>query len=101
LMGLFLLGLLVMGLNSEVFPSELIWQVGAVSLLGLGGGIFLLRGWQWFPFLEKLLNRLPQKVARPFLKLTATLQALPNKSLLQALGISLLFNFLLIMIYLN
>lgn len=96
LMGLFMLGLLVLGLNPDVFPTEIVWQVGAVCLLGLVGGIFLLRGWRWFPFLEDLLNRLPQKMARPFLKLTATLQALPTKSLLQALSISLLFNFLLI-----
>jgi uncharacterized membrane protein YbhN (UPF0104 family) len=96
LMGLFLLGLLVLGFNPDVFPPELVWQVGAVCLLGLIGGILLLRGWRWFPFLETLLNKLPQKVARPFLKLTATLQALPTKSLLLALGISLLFNFLLI-----
>ncbi|MEZ4589951.1 MAG: lysylphosphatidylglycerol synthase domain-containing protein [Chloroflexota bacterium] len=47
-------------------------------------------------FLERWLDKLPQKVARPFLKLTATLKALPTKSLLLALGISLLFNFLLI-----
>jgi uncharacterized protein (TIRG00374 family) len=96
LMGLFLLGLLVLGLYPDVFPQDLVWQVGAVCLIGLVGGTLLLRGWQWFPFLEKLLNRLPQKVSRPFLKLTATLKALPAKSLLQALGISLLFNFLLI-----
>jgi len=96
LMGLFLLGLLVLGLNPDVFPPELVWQVGAVCLLGLVGGTLLLRGWRWFPFLETVLNKLPQKVARPFLKLTATLQALPTKSLLMALGISLLFNFLLI-----
>lgn len=96
LMGLFLLGLLVMGLNPTVFPPEILWQVGAICLLGLIGGIFLLRGWHWFPYLEKLLNRLPQKAARPFLKLIATLQALPTKALLLALGISLLFNFLLI-----
>ena len=95
LMGLFLLGLLVMGFNPDVFPPELLWQVGTVCLLGLLGGIFLLRGWRWFPFLNKLINRLPKQVARPFLKLTATLQALPTKSLLQALGISLVFNFLL------
>lgn len=96
LMGLFLLGLLVMGFNPEVFPQEILWQVGTVCLLGLVGGGLLLRGWRWFPFLETLLNKLPQKVARPFLKLTATLKALPTNSLLQALGISLLFNFLLI-----
>lgn len=96
LMGLFVLGLLVLGLNPDVFPPALVWQVGAVCLLGLMGGIFLLRGWRWFPFLEGLLNKLPPKAARPFLKLTATLQALPTKALLQALGISLLFNFLLI-----
>ena len=95
LMGLFLLGLLAMGLNPEVFPPELLWQVGAVCLAGLVGGVLLLRGWRWFPFLEKLLNQLPQKAARPFLKLIATLQALPTRSLLLALGISLLFNFLL------
>ena len=96
LMGLFLLGLLVLGLNPDVFPPELVWQVGAVCLLGLVGGTLLLRGWRWFPFLEGWLNKLPQKVARPFLKLSATLKALPTKSLLQALFISLLFNFLLI-----
>jgi glycosyltransferase 2 family protein len=96
LMGLFLLGLLVLGFNPDVFPPALLWQVSAVCLIGLVGGTLLLRGWRWFPFLETLLNKLPQKVARPFLKLTATLQALPNKALLQALGISLLFNFLLI-----
>ena len=96
LMGLFVLGLFVMGFNPEVFPPEIVWQVGAICLLGLVGGIFLLRGWHWFPFLESLLNKLPQKVSRPFLKLTATLKALPTKSLLQALGISVLFNFLLI-----
>ncbi len=96
LMGLFLLGLLVLGLNPGVFPAQVVWQVGAVCLAGLGGGIILLRGWRWFPILERLLNRLPQKVARPFLKLVATLQALPTSSLLQALFISLLFNFLLI-----
>ncbi|MCA9945123.1 MAG: flippase-like domain-containing protein [Anaerolineales bacterium] len=96
LMGLFLLGLLVLGLNPDVFPPELVWQVGAVCLLGLVGGTLLLRGWRWFPFLEGWLNKLPQKVARPFLKLSATLKALPTKSLLQALFISLMFNFLLI-----
>ena len=95
LMGLFLLGLLTLGLNPELFPPELLWQVGVVCLIGLISGIFLLRGWHWFPFLETLLNRLPQKVARPFLKLIATLKALPTRSLLIALGISLLFNFLL------
>ncbi len=96
LMGLFLLGLLIMGLNPEMFPQEILLPVGGICLVGLVGGTLLLRGWRWFPFLEKLLNRLPQKVARPFLKLTATLQALPTKSLLLALSISLLFNFLLI-----
>ena len=96
LMGLFLLGLLVLGFNPDVFPVELVWQVGAVCLLGLVGGTLLLRGWRWFPFLGELLNKLPEKAARPFLKLTATLKALPTKSLLQALVISLLFNFLLI-----
>lgn len=96
LMGLFLLGLVVMVVEPNLFPAEMLWRVGSICLLGLVGGTLLLRGWRWFPFLERLLNKLPQKVARPFLKLTATLQALPTKSLLQALGISLLFNFLLI-----
>ncbi|MCP4418954.1 MAG: hypothetical protein GY805_20245, partial [Chloroflexi bacterium] len=96
LMGLFLLALLAMGINPALFPDGLIWQVGLVCLAGLTGGVLLLRGWQWFPFLQNLLQRLPEKAARPFLKLIATLQALPTKTLLQALGISLLFNFLLI-----
>jgi uncharacterized protein (TIRG00374 family) len=96
LMGLFLLGLLVLGFNPDVFPAAHLWQVGAICLLGLVGGVFLLRGWRWFPFLTVLLDKLPQKGARPFLKLVATLQALPTNSLLQALGISLLFNFFLI-----
>lgn len=96
LMGLFLLALLAMGINPALFPAGLIWQVGLVCLAGLTGGVLLLRGWRWFPFVPKLLARLPEKVKRPFLKLIATLQALPTKTLLQALGISLLFNFLLI-----
>ena len=96
LMGLFLLGVMIMAIEPSLFPADMLWQVGAICLLGLIGGTLLLRGWRWFPFLEKWLNKLPPKVARPFLKLIATLQALPTKSLLQALGISLLFNFLLI-----
>lgn len=96
LMGLFLLALLTMVTNPALFPDGLIWQVGLVCLAGLTGGVLLLRGWRWFPFVPKLLARLPEKAARPFLKLIATLQALPTKTLLQALGISLLFNFLLI-----
>ena len=86
LMGLFLLGLLMLGLNPALFPPELVWQVGAVCLAGLLGGLFLLRGWHWFPFLETLLNKLPQKVARPFLKLIATLKALPTRFAAHCLG---------------
>lgn len=95
LMVLFLLGLLVMGFNPELFSADLLWKVGAFCLIGLVGGIVLLRGWRWFPFLHRVIDRLPQQVARPFLKLVATLQALPTPALLKALAISLLFNFLL------
>jgi uncharacterized membrane protein YbhN (UPF0104 family) len=96
LLMLFVMSLVALPFRAEAFPTALMWQITAVSIVGLIGGLLLLDGrliqsWgRWLP--GKLSVTDPTK---PLAKLLLAVQGCGRRAILGAAAISLCFNLML------
>lgn len=97
LMMLFLLALAALPFRPDSFPDQIFWVVTAVSLVGLAGGWVLLDG----RLLRRFGRWLPGKLSvtdetQPLAQLLTAVRGCGWPAILQAMGISVLFNLMLI-----
>ena len=96
LLMLFAMALIALPFRPERFPSDLTWQITAISLIGLVAGFLLLDGrviqrWgRWLP--GKLSVTDPDK---PLAKLLQAVHGCGWPAIIKALGVSVIFNFIL------
>ncbi len=96
LVALFIMALIVIAVAPDVFPTDFLLRVGLICAGGLIIGILALGGWRWFPFIDKLPERLPGMLGRPLAKLLAALKMLSLTTVIQSVIISMIFNFSLV-----
>ena len=96
LLMLFAMALIALPFRPDSFPPDLTWQITVVSLIGLVAGFLLLDGrliqrWgRWLP--GKLSVTDPDK---PLAKLLQAVHGCGWPAIIKALGVSVLFNFIL------
>jgi uncharacterized protein (TIRG00374 family) len=96
LLMLFVMSLLALPFRPANFPSNLAWQISAISIIGLVAGFILLDGrliqrWgRWLP--GKLSVTDPDK---PLAKLLQAVQGCGWPAIMKALGVSVIFNLIL------
>jgi hypothetical protein len=93
---LFVMALIALPFRPDSFPPNLTWQITAISLIGLVTGFLLLDGrliqrWgRWLPGNLSVTD--PDK---PLAKLLQAVQGCGWPAILKALGVSVVFNFIL------
>jgi hypothetical protein len=93
---LFAMALIALPFRPDSFPPDLTWQITVVSLIGLVAGFLLLDGrliqrWgRWLP--GKLSVTDPNK---PLAKLLQAVHGCGWPAIIKALGVSVIFNFIL------
>jgi hypothetical protein len=96
LLMLFAMALIALPFRPDSFPPDLTWQITVVSLIGLVAGFLLLDGrliqrWgRWLP--GKLSVTDPNK---PLAKLLQAVHGCGWPAIIKALGVSVIFNFIL------
>lgn len=96
LLMLFAMALIALPFRPDNFPADLTWQITAISIVGLIGGFLLLDGrlirrWgRWLP--GKLSVTDPEK---PLAKLLQAVHGCGWPAIFKALGVSIIFNFIL------
>ncbi len=96
LLMLFAMALIALPFRPDSFPPDLTWQITAISLIGLVAGFLLLDGrliqrWgRWLP--GKLSVTDPDK---PLAKLLQAVHGCGWPAIIKALGVSVIFNFIL------
>jgi uncharacterized membrane protein YbhN (UPF0104 family) len=96
LLMLFAMALIALPFRPDSFPPDLTWQITVVSLIGLVAGFLLLDGrliqrWgRWLP--GKLSVTDPDK---PLAKLLQAVHGCGWPAIIKALGVSVIFNFIL------
>lgn len=101
LLVLFVIGLVGLPFLPEAFPSAWAWAIASVCLLGLIVGVILLEGrlirWVGNSAFGKLLPKMISPVGSgPLAKFLAAVQGCGQKAVWQAIGISVLFDIVLV-----